>query len=141
MSGHSEPGFFCILVGNGVSCFNFKSTSNGGDKNFCCAGATQYSSTLGGRGPGGEDIINQQDFAVLYLSGLGDPESASHIFTALMTGEADLRLRLSLPLQNALPHGQLLADRFEFEGGPSDQLGLIEASLAELADVQRYRHD
>src|SRR5208282_559769 len=88
----------------------------------------------------GVDIIHQKHFAANNLCGTGNRESSAQVFPSLVTGQADLRLRLPRTLQTSGNKFEIRVRRKQFQCRLRNELGLVEAALAKLRFVEPHRN-
>lgn len=74
-----------------ASCDFLCGPGNSGHKNFTGAGAQKHAGAFAGRGPGGHDIVDDEDSTTADLVRPGHGKGPAHIGPALMTCEAGLR--------------------------------------------------
>src|SRR5713101_882736 len=91
---------------------------------------------LGGRGPRGIDIINQQDVAVQYPRWIAHRKSASHVLAPLMASQANLASGFAAAHQDSRAQIKPFRTRQLLKRSSCNHLCLIESALCLLARMQ-----
>ena len=98
-----------------------------------CASIKKQSRQSRRRGPGREDVVNEQDRATPYALGTRDPEGPFEVLPSVSTAIEALGGRVPYP-----QHGlQLQGNPQRMGQGSAQQDGLVELSLAESCPMQR----
>jgi hypothetical protein len=118
----------------------FERPRDGRGPNAAGSGAEQHSSTLGNRCSGCENIVYKQNCAIPHRTGVAHHKSSPKILAALVPGEPGLRHRLALARQDTRVEAEPRWSRLPLQSSARDQLGLIEAPLAQFAAMQRHGH-
>jgi hypothetical protein len=122
---------FDSLILSVLRC-QFQRTRHGCDPDLASSGTTEDSRTFGRRRAGRIDIIHKKDVAANDFCGTAYCEGSAQIFAALVTGQADLGMRVSRALQKVGHKLEMMRLRMALQRSARNQLRLIEATLLPL---------